>query len=308
MPENHGFVGNWTTVDIGLSKDFIQKAECAYYLLTKKRLTEILKVRSTFDHKGKFGHALLIAGSFGKMGAAVLATRAALRSGTGLLTVHCPRKGYTILQTAVPEAMVSVDVDEDYFTLVPDLDAYESIGVGPGIGVNKMVTKALSNLMENFRKPMVIDADALNILSSHQELLALVPEGSILTPHPGEFKRLVGDWKNGFDQMKKQREFSARLKSVVLVKGAYSAIAVPSGEVFFNPTGNPGMAKGGSGDVLTGILTSLLARGYTSLEASQLGCWVHGMAGDLATTERGLEGLIASDLIEKLPDSFIALQ
>ncbi|MFN3841284.1 MAG: NAD(P)H-hydrate dehydratase [Cyclobacteriaceae bacterium] len=308
LPENEDFVGKWITVDIGLSKEFIQNTECTNYLLSKKGLKQILKGRSVFDHKGKFGHALLIAGSYGKIGAAVLASRGALRSGTGLLTVHCPQKGYPIIQTAVPEAMVSVDIDENYFTQVPSLDAFSSIGIGPGIGVNASVAKAFASLLEKVRRPMVIDADALNILSSYRELQALVPEGSILTPHPGEFKRLVGDWENDFDRLNKQRDFATRIKSVVLVKGAYTAIAAPSGEVFFNNTGNPGMAKGGSGDVLTGILTALLARGYSSVEAAQLGCWIHGLAGDLAEAEKGTEGLTASDLIEKLPDSFRAIQ
>ncbi len=307
MPENQAFVGKWVTLDIGLSKEFLQEAATSDFLLTKKGLRSFLKSRSTFDHKGKFGHALLVAGSFGKMGASVLAARAALRSGTGLLTVHCPSHGYTILQTAVPEAMVSVDEDADYFTRVPNLEAFNAIGVGPGIGVNGPVTKALAKLMETFRKPMVLDADALNILSADRHMQGLVPEGSILTPHPGEFRRLVGEWKNDFDRLQKQREFAAALKVTVIVKGAYSAIAAPSGDVFFNNTGNPGMAKGGSGDVLTGVLTALLARGYSPLEAAQLGCWIHGLAGDLAITEKGVEGLVASDLIEKLPDSLRAL-
>lgn len=308
MPENHPYVGNWVTVDIGLSKHYIGQAETTSYLLSKRYLKRIFKNRSTFDHKGRFGHALLIAGSYGKMGAAVLASRAALRSGTGLLTVHCPRQGYTILQAAVPEAMVSVDEADDYFTRVPEPHAYKAIGVGPGIGTNPMVTKALAQLMERYKKPIVLDADALNIISANPALQAIIPEGSILTPHPGEFRRLVGDWKNDFDRLERQRELAANLKSVIIVKGAYSSIAAPSGEVFFNNTGNPGMAKGGSGDALTGILTALVARGYSSVEAAQLGCWVHGLAGDLAMHETGVEGLITTDLIEKIPHALRALQ
>lgn len=308
FPENHAFVGTWTTVDIGLSKDFIRQAGTSNYLLSKKYLKKILKTRSAFDHKGRFGHALIIAGSFGKMGAAVLASRAALRSGTGLLTTHCPKQGYAILQSSVPEAMVLVDEDDAYFTRVPELGAYNAVGVGPGIGVNAMVTKALAQLMEQFRQPMVLDADALNILSANPALQALIPEGSILTPHPGEFKRLTGDWKNDFDRLERQRKLAVNLKSVIIVKGAYSAIATPSGEVFFNSTGNPGIAKGGSGDALTGMLTALLARGYSSVEAAQLGCWVHGLAGDLAMHEKGVEGLLPSDLIEKIPEALQAIQ
>lgn len=308
MPENHPYVGNWTTVDIGLSKEYIGKAETANYLLTKKYLKKILKTRSTFDHKGKFGHALLIAGSYGKMGAVVLASRAALRSGTGLLTVHCPKLGYAILQTSVPEAMVSSDEEDAYITVVPPLNAYQAIGVGPGIGTNSFVAKALAQLLGQVQQPLVLDADALNLLAANPTLQEKIPAGSILTPHPGEFKRLVGPWENDFDRLERQRKLAMRLRCVILLKGAYSSIAAPSGEVFFNNTGNPGMAKGGSGDVLTGMLTALLARGYAPEEAAQLGCWLHGYAGDLAMHEMGLEGIISSDLIEKIPYSLKALQ
>jgi hydroxyethylthiazole kinase-like uncharacterized protein yjeF len=308
MPENHSIVGDWTIVDIGLSNDFIDKAVCPHILLTKRSIKKLLKGRSKFDHKGKFGHALLIAGSYGKMGAAVLASRAALRTGLGLLTVHVPRQGYSIIQSTVPEAMASVDEDEDFFTRVPDLELYNAVGVGPGIDVNQRVTKALVQLMEKFQKPIVIDADALNSISKNSELQGLVPAGSILTPHPGEFKRLVGGWSNGFEMLERQQKLAKNLQSVVIVKGANSSIATPEGEIFFNNTGNPGMAKGGSGDALTGILTALIARGYKPVEAAQLGCWLHGLAGDLAARDLGLEGLMASDLIEKLPDSFRLLQ
>ncbi len=308
MPENYPYVGTWTTVDIGLSKEYIGRAETANFLLTKKYLKKILKTRSTFDHKGKFGHALLIAGSYGKMGAAVLASWGALRSGTGLLTVHCAKKGYTILQSTIPEAMVSADEDDDYFTGVPPLNAYQAIGVGPGIGTNSLVAKALAQLLGQAKQPLVLDADALNILAADPPLQEKIPAGSILTPHPGEFKRLAGPWENDFDRLERQRNLAVKLKCVIVLKGAYSSIATPAGDVFFNSTGNPGMAKGGSGDVLTGMLTALLARGYAPEEAAQLGCWVHGYAGDLAMHEMGAEGIIPSDLIEKIPYSLKALQ
>lgn len=308
LPQSHPYVGEWVIVDIGLDKNFINGAECHRYLLTKRGIRKILKHRSKFDHKGKFGHALLVAGSYGKMGAAVLAARAALRSGPGLVTVHIPAHGYTVLQTAVPEAMVSVDVDTNYISSVADLANYAAIGVGPGLGVNKQVIKALAQLMEKYNRAMVLDADALNVVSTDRALFGLIPKGSILTPHPGEFERLVGSWKDDFERLQKQIELSSTLKSVILVKGAHTAIASPDGDIYFNNTGNAGMAKGGSGDALTGILTGLLSRGYSSLEAAQLGCWLHGLAGDLAVHEKGVESLTASDLIEKLPDSFRSLK
>ncbi|HZX74575.1 MAG TPA: NAD(P)H-hydrate dehydratase [Cyclobacteriaceae bacterium] len=307
LPENGQYLGVWTTVNIGLSKEFIKGTSTELYLLTGKDIKKIIKPRSKFDHKGNYGHALLIAGSYGKMGACVLSAKAALRSGVGLLTVHVPKNGYAIIQTAVPEAMVSIDVDDEFVTSIPDTEKYNATGIGPGIGQSPETIKALSVLLTKSTKPLVVDADALNILASHRELLHSIPEKSILTPHPKEFERLVGNWKNDFERLEKLKEFSKQLKSIVILKGAYSAVATPDGSVYFNSTGNPGMATGGSGDVLTGILTGLLAQGYTSEDAAKAGVYLHGLAGDLAAQEKGMHGLIASDLIDFLPYAFSTL-
>jgi len=307
LPQYHSFVGEWTLVDIGLNKDFIKGAETSHFYITQKDPRKILKRRSKFDHKGDYGHALLIAGSFGKMGAAILASRAALRSGLGLLTVHIPRCGYSILQTCVPEAMVSVDKHEEFLSREPGLDNYSTIGIGPGLGMSTETVKAYRNILQNFRKPMVIDADGLNILAENRELLHLIPEGSILTPHPKEFERLVGKWQNDFERLEKQKQLAAQLKSVIVVKGAYSSVASPDGKVYFNSTGNPGMATGGTGDVLTGILTGLMAQHYDPLQAAQLGVYLHGLAGDLAISEKGMNSLIASDIIDYLASAFLRL-
>jgi NAD(P)H-hydrate epimerase len=308
FPGSLEYVGDWTAVDIGLSKPFIKDAETRNYLISRKGVKRIFKPRSKFDHKGTFGHALLVSGSFGKIGAAVLGSRAALRSGVGLLTTHVPACGYSILQTAVPEAMISTDGHNNHITSVPEWQNITTVGIGPGIGQAKETIKAFASLMEKFRKPMVIDADALNILGANRELFHLVPEGSILTPHPKEFERLAGPSRDDFERLEKQRALASQLRSVILVKGAYTAVAAPDGCVCFNSTGNPGMATGGSGDVLTGILTGLLAQKYHSWEATVLGVYVHGLAGDLAIVEKGMNGLIASDLVEFLPSAFLELK
>jgi len=234
----------------------------------------------------------------------LLSGRAVLRAGVGLLTMHIPECGYIILQSSVAEAMASIDEHRQFITTIPVLDKYTVVGIGPGLGQDKGTVKALRKLLEDFRKPMVLDADALNILSDNRELLSLVPAGSILTPHPKEFERLVGKWSDDFDRLEKQKSLARQLKSVVVLKGANTSIASPEGAVYFNSTGNPGMATGGTGDVLTGILTGLLAQGYSSLDTAIAGVYLHGLSGDLAAREHGMVSLIASDIIEFLPAAF----
>lgn len=304
FPHAHPFTGEWATVDIGLHKEFIRQSETHHFLVTGKDITRIIRPRKRFDHKGTFGHALIIAGGYGKMGAALLASAAALRSGPGLLSVHVPRCGYTILQTALPEAMASIDAHEHVFTEAPSLEKYSTIGIGPGIGQEPATVKALAQVLENFKAPLVIDADALNMLGANPELMKWIPENSILTPHPKEFERLVGKWDNDFQRLEKQKHLASELRCVVVLKGAYSSIATPEGKVYFNPTGNPGMAKGGSGDVLTGILTGLLAQGYSAEETAIAGVYLHGLAGDIGSREKGTYSLTATDLVEFLPQSF----
>jgi len=308
LPENAKYVGNWQVVNIGLSKEGLMQTNCNRFLLERKDIKKILLPRSKFSHKGNFGHALLIAGSYGKMGAAVLCARAAMRSGLGLLTMHIPKSGYQIMQTAMPEAMVIVDVSEVNFSDVPEIQHFTAIGVGPGIGQGAETIKALASLLAASKVPLVIDADAINILGSNSELSHLIPVGSILTPHPKEFERLVGSWNNDFERLEKQIEFSSKTQTVLILKGAYTSISTPDGRVYFNNTGNPGMATGGSGDVLTGLLTGLLARGYTSEQAAIVGAWIHGLAGDKAAWIKGEDALMATDIIEALPEAFISFR
>lgn len=308
LPENSKYVGDWHIVDIGLSKTFLNEVDTDNFFITNKSVKKILKPRSKFSHKGTYGHALLISGSEGKMGACVLASKAALRSGVGLLTVRVPSGGNSTIQTAVPEAMSLPDSNEDHLSELPTELNYESIGVGPGIGQHDETIKAFKKLLERFQKPMVIDADALNILAANRELMHLIPANSILTPHPKEFSRLAGEWKNDFERLELLEKFSAQIKSVIVLKGAHTTIALPDGKIYFNSTGNPGMATGGSGDVLTGILTGMLAQGYSSADTAILAVYLHGLSGDLGARELGMNSLIASDLISYLPLAFKALQ
>lgn len=304
FPQSSAYVGEWHVVDIGLDQKFIRDAPSEYALMEQKDINNFLKPRSKFDHKGTFGHALLIAGSYGKMGAAILAARAALRSGAGLITVHVPSCGYQIIQTSVPEAMVSVDADEKIFATLPDIKNFSAIGIGPGIGHDKKTVAAVSTLLETAGKPLVMDADALNLLGATRELIHLLPKNSILTPHPKEFERLAGSWKTDFERLKKQIDFSIKTGAIVVLKGAHTSISTPDGKVYFNNTGNPGMATGGSGDVLTGIITGLLAQGHSALNSALIGCWIHGSAGDRASTHLGQISMTASDITAYLPDAF----
>jgi NAD(P)H-hydrate epimerase len=303
--ENEKYVGEWEVLPIRLHPDGIAQTQTNYFFTEKDDIQQIIKKRSRFGHKGTYGHALLIAGSFGKMGAAVLASKACLRSGVGLLTVQIPHLGYPIIQTAVPEAMASVDQHDYTFTEFPDLSQFSAIGVGPGIGIKSNTKKALCELLEKAKVPLVIDADALNILSENKSWLDKIPENSILTPHPGEFKRLVGESENSYENIQKQLEFSKKYKVIVVLKGAFTSISTPAGNLYFNSTGNPGMATAGSGDVLAGIITGLLAQGIAPEEAAIAGVFVHGLAGDLAAKEKSEFSLVAGDIIEYLGRAFL---
>jgi NAD(P)H-hydrate epimerase len=241
------------------------------------------------------------------MGAAVLAAKACLRSGPGLVTAHIPRSGNTILQTAVPEAMLFFDENEDLFSGIPDISAYSSIGAGPGIGQEDATGRAIKHLIQNSKIPLILDADALNILGENKTWIPFIPKGSILTPHPKEFERIAGKSSDDFERNKIQREMSIRHGLYIVLKGAHTAITTPEGNCYFNTTGNPGMATGGSGDVLTGILAGIKAQGYTSLETCLLGVYLHGLAGDLAAEEKGYEALIAGDIVEYLGNAYLSL-
>ena len=325
QPKTGRYVGEWHVVDIRLHKRFIDLAPTPYFYTQPHEARLLLHQRDRFSHKGTFGHALLLAGSWGKIGAAVLASRACLRSGVGLLTVQVPRCGYAVLQTAVPEAMCRPDGHQNVLTgTAPIRDRtavmrhsdrpdhggseveslapadYAAVGIGPGIGKAPETLAMLSQLLPTLKKPIVLDADALNLLAENRELLKNVPPNSILTPHPKEFERLTGPWANDYEKLDLLRAFAQENRVVVVLKGAYSAVTAPNGEVHFNATGNPGLSTGGTGDVLTGVLTALLAQGYDPVEAAVLGVYAHGLAGDRVAEQRGPIGMTASDVIDAL--------
>ena len=303
LAENEFYIGDWEVLPIGLDEGFIAKQKSDFYYITKELVKENVKERSKFSHKGTYGHVLLIAGSYGKMGAAILAAKACLRAGSGLVTVHVPKVGYEIMQTALPEAMISIDWSDVIFTNVANTENFNSIGIGPGIGTKQNTRKALANLLDSLNNPMVIDADGLNILSEQTELIAKIPKQSILTPHPKEFKRLIGESSEGMDRIQKQVAFSVQHELYVVLKGAHTSISCPDGTCYFNSTGNPGMATAGSGDVLTGIILSLLGQAYEPKLAAILGVYIHGLAGDIVSCKIGKEALIASDIIENLGEA-----
>jgi NAD(P)H-hydrate epimerase len=308
MQENHEYVKNWSTADIGLHPNYLNNTAAKYEYVDKDYAKGIIRERSKFAHKGDFGKSMIISGSFGKMGAAVLCARACMKSGAGLVTAHVPGCGYQIMQTSIPEVMVTTDFGERFLTGLPDIKHYDAIGIGPGIEKHIDTYEVISQLLSRYNRPIVFDADAINIISLEKSFLRMLPEGSILTPHPGEFRRLTGQWNNDFEKLEKQIALSEKFKVFIVLKGANTSVSTPDGKIFFNSTGNPGMATGGSGDVLTGMITSFLGQGYVPREAAVLAVYLHGLAGDIAADFLGHECLMASDIIDYLPQAFMELK
>lgn len=304
LPENESYVGEWKVLDIGTHPEAIDRTDTPFYLIQEEDIAAALTPRNRFAHKGTFGHALLIAGSRGKMGAALLAARACLRSGAGLLTVHIPPRGEQIFQSAFPEAMLSFDPHQEYFTTVPETSAYSAIGIGPGLSQHLESAAAMERLLQPTGKPVVIDADAINLIASNKDLLNRIPPRSILTPHPKEFDRIAGESTHSYERLSKARSFATEHTLCIVLKGAYTAICMPGGSVYFSSCGNPGMATAGSGDVLTGIILGLLAQDYEPETAAVAGVFLHGTAGDLAAVYRSEESMIAGDITEMLGKAF----
>ena len=302
--ENAQYVGEWKVLDIGIHLDAVYNLPTPYSLVSEEDITYSLKPRERFAHKGVYGHALLIAGSRGKMGAALLAAKACLRAGVGLLTAHIPNRGESFFQTALPEAMLSLDDNADRLSMVSDINNYSAIGIGPGLGQHSETAAIVDLILQACNRPIVIDADALNIISANKDIINRIPAKSILTPHVKEFDRLVGDSANSYERLMKAQSFATEHKVCVVLKGAYTAICTPAGNIYFNECGNPGMATAGSGDVLTGVILGLLAQGYAPETAAVIGVFIHGTAGDLAANFLSEESLIASDIIEMLGKAF----
>ncbi|MCL2131211.1 MAG: NAD(P)H-hydrate dehydratase [Lentimicrobiaceae bacterium] len=306
--ENYQYAGEWEIADIGLESQYINEIETNYYCVEHHFIQPLIRPREKFAHKGDFGHGLLIAGSFGMMGAAVLASKAALRTGIGLLTVCIPKIGYHILQTTVNEAVCRCDENENHFTGIDfaSLSKYNAIAVGCGLGTHPETAQGLKKLIGDFGGNLIFDADAINILAANKTWLEFLPPDCIFTPHIKEFERLTHKVNNSFERLELQRQFSMRYRCIVVLKGAHTSITTPQGEVYFNTSGNPGMAKGGSGDVLTGMILSLAAQGYTAVQAAVVGVYLHGAAADLALEKHSCQSLLPSDIIEHIGGNYKA--
>ncbi len=296
--ENQEWIGRWSVIDIGLDPVYLATVDCPVYYVNAIDQHASFFHRDPYDHKGKFGHGLLIAGGYGTMGAATLASRAALRAGIGKLTTHVPNAGYEIMQISVPEAMCTVDDYDEFVGELPDITPYDVIGMGPGIGKNKKTRRVLKTLLQSSKVSLILDADALNLLAESKEYLKLLPKNTILTPHLGEFERMFGPAKHSFERLTMLRDAAKKYGVIIALKGAHTAIAAPNGSVYINATGNPGMATAGSGDVLTGVIAAFVAQVKDPLIATICGVYIHGLSGDIAAAEVGRQALIASDVID----------
>lgn len=295
LPETAGFVGELQILEIGLDREYLKEARAAAQLISKQEARVLYQPREKFSHKGTYGHALMIGGSYGKIGSICLASTAALKAGAGMVTVFAPRCGFEIIQSTLPEAMVITDPNEKHLSDIEyDLDP-TVIGFGVGVGTGDATVAAFKKLLKQNKKPMVIDADGLNILSRNKDFLKLLPEATVLTPHPKELERLIGPWKDDFEKLEKAQALVKEYKIILVLKGAYTFTITPE-DMYINTTGNPGMATAGSGDVLTGIITAFISQGYEPLRAAVLGVYLHGKAGDLAAEKMSYEGVIAGDI------------
>ena len=307
--DNQPYIGELQILDIGLSKEYTDNTETQYSTVEEEDIRKLIRPRPDFAHKGNMGNALIVAGSYGMAGAAMLATKACLRSGAGKVTVRTPKNNCLAMQVAVPEAVLSIDPDEEVFSESASTDDIDALGIGPGLGQTETTAVALIGQFKRTHCPIVADADALNILANHRAWLQQLPKNMIMTPHPKEMDRLASNAANGdYDRLCKAMDFAGRHEAFIILKGHHTAICTPQGKVFFNNTGNSGMATAGSGDVLTGIITGLLTRGYSEEQACLLGVFLHGRAGDIAADRLGKESLIASDIIDHLPMAFRSIQ
>ncbi len=309
LADNQQYLGRLRVLDIRLSPEYIQKADCKYRILEENDIRQLLRPRNDFAHKGSMGNALIIAGCYGMSGASILATKACLRSGAGKVTAHTPKRNYEIMQISVPEAVLQMDSEETIFSEPVDTGYFDALGIGPGLGTSEATAIAMIAQLRRTSCPIVVDADALNILASHRAWMQQLPKDIILTPHPKEFDRLAGNASsNCSERLAKACELAEHLQAYIILKGHYSALCYPDGKIDFCSTGNSGMATAGSGDVLTGIITGLLARGYNQADACRIGMHLHGLAGDLAAKDLGKESLVAGDIIRYLPKAFLRLE
>ncbi|MDT0608479.1 NAD(P)H-hydrate dehydratase [Croceitalea rosinachiae] len=306
LPQTGIYINQWELLDIGLDDEYLFKTETVYELIGKPEVLPMYMPRLKFSHKGNYGHSFIIGGSYGKIGAVQLAAKACLEIGSGLLTTYVPECGYIPMQTSLPEAMVIVDDEDEKITTI-NFDLKPTVvGIGMGMGTHKITIKAFSEFLKTNTAPLVIDADGLNILSGTPELLNRLPNQTVLTPHPKELERLLGKWRDDFDKLDRAKAFSKKYDCILIIKGAHT-IVIYNGKGYVNSTGNPGMATAGSGDVLAGMITGLIAQGYNSLDASVFGVYLHGLSGDLSVSESGYEAVTASKLIDNIGKAFLEL-
>ena len=306
LPGTAKYTIQWEVLDIGIDRDYLMETETEVELIYKHEVLPLYKPRNRFAHKGDFGHGLIIGGNYGKMGAVVMAAKALLRSGAGLCSVFIPKCGYTVIQTAIPEAMAMTDNNEILIENISFNMQPTAIGIGVGMGTDAKTVKAFETFLKKNKSPLVIDADGLNMLSSNSRLFRYLPENTILTPHPKELERLVGSWTDDFDKLKKTEALSSKHKIIIVIKGA-NTMTIYGHKKYINVTGNPGMATGGAGDVLTGMITGLLCQDYNPLEAALFGVYLHGKAGDLVLEDFGYQSLMATDVIEGIGEAYIDL-
>ncbi len=306
LPQTGIYSNQWEVLDIGLDAEYMMNTETEYELIGKNEVLPLYIPREKFSHKGTYGHSLIIGGSYGKIGAVILASKACLFSGSGLMTSYVPACGYVPLQSALPEAMVITDVGDKIISEISFDIAPTAIGIGVGLGTDDVAKKAFSDFLGKNKIPLVIDADGLNILSKNKNLLKKLPPQAILTPHPKELERLVGEWKDDFEKLKKAKEFSIKYNCILVIKGAHT-ITINGDKGYINTTGNPGMATAGSGDVLTGIVAGLISQGYDPLKAAIFGAYLHGRAGDIAVEKFGYQALTASAIIDFIGNAYMDL-
>ncbi|NND52070.1 MAG: NAD(P)H-hydrate dehydratase [Flavobacteriaceae bacterium] len=303
LPDTARFTQQWELIDIGLDQEYLMTTNTEAELIGKFEVLPFYKPRQKYSHKGDYGHSVIIGGSYGKIGAVCLTSRAALSTGAGLVSTYVPKCGYDIIQTNLPEAMVITDQADDRITNIHYELEPTVVGLGIGLGTDSKTIQALESFLKTNKSPLVIDADGINILAKKKELLKLLAPQTILTPHPKELERLIGKWDDDFDKLKKTKALSKKYDLIIVIKGANS-ITVAKEQLFINSTGNPGMATAGSGDVLTGIITGLISQGYDPVMATIFGAYLHGRAGDMAVQVMGYEGLLASHIINYIGEAF----
>ncbi len=306
LPDTAKYTEQWEVLDIGIDREYLINTQTAVDLIGKQEVLPIYKPRDKFSHKGVFGHALIIGGSYGKIGAALLASRSTLSIGAGLVTALVPKCGFIPFQSSFPEAMIITDENDEWISNIQFNITPTVIGLGVGMGTEKETAEALKVFLTTNKTPLVIDADGINLLAEHKTLLSLLPRNTVLTPHPKELERLIGTWENDFDKLDKVKAFSKKYHAIIVVKGAYT-LTVLEDKTYINSTGNPGLATAGTGDVLTGIITGLIAQGYDSLSAAVFGVYLHGKSADIAVEGLGYEAMTASHIIENIGNAYLDL-